>query len=198
MPTYCTLEQVKAALSLPTPHTATDELLETVIEAVSRAIDEACDTQFFAATQTRYFTARYGNYLEVDEVLSVTSLKTDAGGDGTYETTWAPTDYVLYPYNAASSGRAYWRIDIATGGRYSFPIGVARGVELAASYGQSATAPAQVEIVAIRETVHHFHAIRSPYGAGGPGVGEPAAVPPVGLSRNSMALLAPFRNIPVG
>lgn len=199
---YCTLEQVKSALSLPTPHTSNDETLETVIEAICRAIDEACDTQFFASSQTRYFTAQYFGALLVDDLLAVTTLKTDGDGDGVYETTWSATDYLLEPYNAplASSPRPYYQIRQRTGGTYSFPIGVARGVELAASYGFCATGahPKQVEIVSIRETVHHFHAIRSPFGSGGPGAGELAAVPPVGLSRNSLALLAPFRRIPIG
>jgi hypothetical protein len=195
MAQYCTLEQVKAALSLPSSNMVNDLAIEDIIDAISRAIDEACDTQFSASTQTRHYTAQYPWELLVDDLLAVTALRTDADGDGVYELTWSASDYVLSPLNAPSSStpRPYWRIATRSGGSRTFPIGVPAGVEIVGSWAFSTTPPAQVEIVAIRESVHHFHAIRSPYGSGGPGAAE-QAIPPVGLSRNSLALLAPFRN----
>lgn len=201
MPTYCTLAQVKAALSLPTPHTSADDELESVIEAVSRAIDEACNTQFYAATQTRYYTADCFTHVLTDDLLSVTTLSTDADGDGVYELTWTAADYALYPYNAplSSAPRPYWRIETKWGGARQFPAFVVRGVQVVGAWGQCQTGahPKQVEMVATRESVHNFHALRSPWGQGGPGAGD-VALPQVGLSRNSLALLAPYRRIAVG
>jgi hypothetical protein len=195
MPQYCTLEQVKAALALPSSNMVNDLAIDDLIDAISRAIDEACDTQFFASTQTRHYTAEYPWALLVDDLLALTSLRTDADGDGVYELTWSASDFLLSPLNAQSSStpRPYWQVATRISGARIFPIGVPAGVEIVGSWGFSTTPPSQVEIVAIRESVHHFHAIRSPYGSGGPGAAE-QAIPPVGLSRNSLALLAPFRN----
>jgi hypothetical protein len=202
MPTYCTRDQVKDRLSVPTANTASDEIIDGVIEAVSRAIDEACSTQFFAVTQTRYFTAQYWCELYVDDLLSITTLKTDADGDGTFEFTWSASDYRLAPYNAPllSTPRPYWKIEQRIGGNFIFPVWITRGVEIAGSWGfcDIAAKPKLVEVVALRESVHHVHAIRSPYASGGPGSNEQTAVPPIGLSKNSLALLSPFRRVNVG
>jgi len=199
---YCTLDQLKASLSLTSPNTSSDELLEDVIDSVSRAIDAYCGTQFFAAAQVRHFTASLPYCLAVDDLLAVTTLKTDNDGDGVYENTWAAgTDYVLEPANAQleSEPRPYWRVEVRiNGGHFIFPVGISRGVELDGSWGAASSTPAQVHIVALREAIHYFHAIRSPYGSGGPGGAETQGILPIGLSRSSLRDLAPYRRIPVG
>src|SRR5262245_41034652 len=103
MTAYCTLEQLKAQLGVADPRN--DQAYETSIAAVSRLIDAECKTQFFASTETPYYTPRSGHELLTDDILSVSMLETDDGDDGTWSTIWAPTDYVLAPYNAQTSSQ---------------------------------------------------------------------------------------------
>ena len=62
-----------------------------------------------AAGEVRTFepTTYYNLNLPVwSELISVAALKTDPGGDGVYEITWASTDYQLRPVNASAGPEA--------------------------------------------------------------------------------------------
>jgi hypothetical protein len=121
-----------------------DATLESVIEAISRWIDEYTGRRFYAEAETRHYTAEWTDLLQVDDLLSVTTLLTDGDGDRVYETTWQTTDYDLEPYNAALDGRPYTEITLAPNGNYTFPT-TAKGVKLTGSFGYAATAPAMVK-----------------------------------------------------
>ncbi len=136
---YCTLAEVKAALRI-TDNTD-NTLLENCVEAASRRIDNYCGRFFYSQSATIKLFAR--NELQVfltDDLVSVTTLKTDDNGDGTFETTWtAGTDYALEPTNTALTGLPYYRIT-AVGGK-TFPIFTVPalpGVEVNGSWGFSA------------------------------------------------------------
>lgn len=160
---YTTVAEVKKRQEIRT--TGDDGVIGTVITAVSRLIDDYCRRRFYASTQTRYLThhVSYASYasgslrgcLLLDEdLLSITTLKTDIDGDRVYETTWATTDYDLGPPNNAVDGLPYWRIDETPLGRYFFPC-IPLGIQIAGSWGFSVTTPpvvaeaclAQVELV---------------------------------------------------
>jgi hypothetical protein len=121
-----------------------DAEIEKVITAISRAIDRECRRRFYAATETRYFTAQRADLLFVDDLLSVTTLKTDEGGDRVYETTWSTTDYDLLPSNAALNGEPYLRIAPAPMSSKRFP-GHAKAVEIAGSFGYASSTPAVIK-----------------------------------------------------
>lgn len=146
-------------------------MLEAIVEAVSRAIDDWTSRQFYAATQTRHFTAKRWHCLLVDDLLTVTTLKTDADGDGIFEDTWATTDYYLAPYNAAlaSVPGPYWEIETSGVGDYSFPAGVRRGVQIAGSWGFSSTTPDVVEQACLFQSALEFRSQQSPLGSSGSG-----------------------------
>lgn len=134
---YCTRDDFKArAFPSSDTSTADDATIEAVLETVSRLIDTTCNTHFYTRTATKYFSAVAGTYLETEPLLSVTTLKTDDDGDRTYETTWAATDYDLYPYNAQQRNppRPYTEIRTTPNGNYSFPT-TAKGVEIAGKWG---------------------------------------------------------------
>ena len=126
--------------------TVDDARLLRILEAVSREIDVYCGRRFFVESRARYFDGRrttddgrrgyYG--IRVDDLLSVTTLKTDEDGDRVYEVTWATTDYDLEPVNALyeSPPGPYTRICPAPLGDYSFPSG-ARAIEIVGSWGFS-------------------------------------------------------------
>lgn len=123
--------------------------MELAIEAASRWIDEQTGTRFYTTAETRYYTPDWSDLLYIDDLVAVTTLKTDDDGDGVYETTWTATDYILEPRNAALRNRPYRQIRINRNtGDYAFPVGVDYGVELVGSFGYQAgastAAPANV------------------------------------------------------
>ena len=121
-----------------------DADLERAIEAASRWIEAYTGWRFYstAADETRYYTAWCGEYIYVpDGLLSITTLATDDEADRTYSTTWAATDYDLWPYNAAidTPPGPYLRIESSPLGSYSFPTGP-RGVKIVGKFGYSTAA----------------------------------------------------------
>jgi hypothetical protein len=107
---YCSVEQVKSRLRIT--DTLDDFELNLAIDAASRCIDDYCERVFWRGTDTRTYIP--GNFyaLDVDDLVSVTTLATDADGDGTYEQAWTGTDYQLLPVNPNrfTDPRPYTRI----------------------------------------------------------------------------------------
>ena len=136
---YCSLSELQQWLTPPgqtfSQDTADNSVLETIIEAASRFIDgETCRYFWKNSTdETRYFTAKEDE-VETGDLVSVTMLKTD-GGLRDYSTTWAATDYDLYPFNAALDGKPYSVIRMAVNGAQGFPDGLAKGVKVTGVFG---------------------------------------------------------------
>jgi len=110
---YCTLAQVKAALRITDE--VDDGLLEMAVESASRAIDNYTARNFYktATAVARIFAARDAFTCEMDDLVSLTSLKTSsADAQSVYDITWATTDYQLEPLNGIVDGRytAFTRI----------------------------------------------------------------------------------------
>ena len=142
---YCTLAEIKARLDIDTDDTTDDAMIEDMVEAVSRWIDETTGRRFYQASETRYYCAEFWDLLEVDDLTAVSALVTDTDGDRSYETTWAATDYDLLPVNAALAGKPYTQIAVSPAGRYAFPAGMAKGVKVTGTFGYWATVPADVK-----------------------------------------------------
>ncbi len=134
---YATLVEIKARLGIVTGDTADDTKLESVVEGISRAIDNHCGRRFYldASDATRYFTAEFADLLYAGDLVSVTSLFTDEDGDRTYERTWATTDFDLDPPNAALDSWPYTSIATTPKGLYAFPVGIRKGVKLVGKWG---------------------------------------------------------------
>lgn len=132
---YCTLAEVKAVLRLT--DSVDDTLLENTIEGASRRIDGYCGSFFYqtAGVVNLYPINEYK--LSIPEASSITYLKTDTDGDGTYETTWtAGVDYQLEPLDRALQNRPIRRIS-AVGGK-TFPLFYVPdlpGVQVSATWG---------------------------------------------------------------
>lgn len=138
---YCTLAELNARFDFTVgADSARDTVMEKHIEAASRWIDGYTGRQFYATSATRYFTATSGVRLNVSELLTVTTLKTDADGDRTYETTWSATDYDLMPFNHAP----YQWIEVTPNGLNTFPL-YNKGVEIAGTWGYVATTPSDIK-----------------------------------------------------
>ena len=136
---YSTLTVVKSADVLNITDSSSDTNLETIIEAVSREIDNKTGRHFFNASETRYYTPDDMRLLFIDDLVSVSALVTDDDGDGTYEHTWTTSDYRLLPTNAALlGGWPYSMIEIKAFGSYVFPEGIRDGVKITGTFGWSA------------------------------------------------------------
>lgn len=148
MTSYATVDELQSYVdsSGAAGFTALDHAnMTTAIAAASAWIDERLDTQFVAASGTRYYTAKWHDLLYVDDLTAITTLSTDDDGDGVYEHTWAATDYRLEPRNAAAKNRPYRAIRIDPDGDYSFPVRVEDGVKIVGSFGYAAAVPGPIK-----------------------------------------------------
>lgn len=127
---YVTLAELKTALGESAIETDRDAALLAALEDASRFVDQHTARKFYVVTATRYYSARNSGQVLVDDLLAVTTLKTDSDGDRTYEETWTSSDYDLEPDN----GYPKWRLSVAPDGDYSFPA-YRRGVEIAGTWG---------------------------------------------------------------
>jgi len=101
---YTTAADLKEWVGLQLVDTLDDNAIDRAITAASRGIDNYCQRHFWqAAALARVYDACDPYNLDIDDLVSITSLKTDVGGDGTFETTWAASDYQLLPLNPAAA-----------------------------------------------------------------------------------------------
>lgn len=129
-----------------------DDLARAIAEASNAFRTGTAGRMFHSVQETRYFDGKGLDRLWTNDLISITSLKFDSDGDGTYETTLSATDYWLWPDNVAS-GYAYRAIDINPNGSYvSFPDG-RRRVQIVGKFGYSEIKEAVVGAAAITGTV---------------------------------------------
>lgn len=134
---YCTLDELRGWVGITDSTDRTDDFrLELAIEAASRQIDRHCHRRFYpdTADATRYYTARYSDWLRVPDLISVTTLATDPDLDRDYDDTWATTDYLLEPANAATDSEPYTAIRKTALGGYDFPLD-AKAVKIVGKFG---------------------------------------------------------------
>jgi hypothetical protein len=103
---YVELETFKLTANL-SGQTYADGDIQTALVAASRGIDSALGRRFYPdidVNQVRYYSP-YGCSVEIDDLITFTSLAGDYDGDGTFEQTWVQnTDFVLEPLNAVADG----------------------------------------------------------------------------------------------
>lgn len=115
---YATLAEAKAYLSIS--DSIDDTMLESMVEAASRAIDNIAGRRFYldSTATARLYRGTNPYILTVDDFGSTTglALALDTGGDGTYETTLTyNVDYVVEPFNATAMGKPYTQITLVGG-----------------------------------------------------------------------------------
>ena len=136
---YADLTTFKSSGVLNITATGYDTRLRELLETISRFIDRYCNRHFYILVETRKFDGDGSAKLNVPDLISVTTLKSDDNKDRTFETTWAATDYLLYPTNASPSkvwGRPYTRVlvDVEAGSKSSFPAGM-QALEINGKWG---------------------------------------------------------------
>jgi hypothetical protein len=100
---YLSPDQLKSTLTM-TGTSFADADVTLAIGAASRAVDSMTGRRFWLdadANQVRYYTPRSYRLLQIDDLVTMTSVAIDRSGTGTFSETWTSgTDYVLEPFNA--------------------------------------------------------------------------------------------------
>jgi hypothetical protein len=148
---YATLPEFEAWVGL------NDQIDTTVIDdiriTVTRWIDDYTGTHFWQDGTVGVPVARTFapcncgcRVLDIDDLVSITTLKTDDAGDGTYETTWSAGDYQLQPVNRPH-GEPFNKVEAV--GTLTFPMRTVPGsranrIEITGVWGWAAV-PAPVK-----------------------------------------------------
>jgi len=138
------LGTLKNAGSLGISGTDFDTQLLRIAEQSSRMIDKETN-RFYYIYEGSYYQDGSGRRLILDwDVQSITTLKSDPDGDGTYDTEYnlastAPYDCFLYPLN----GTPKTRLEINPNGDIGhFAAGIPKGIEITGVFGYGADWPA--------------------------------------------------------
>lgn len=175
MSSYATLVDFNAYLPGSTSNATHAQLC---LDTASRWIDGATEQDKFSldtVATARTFEAKNRYYIEVDDIGDTTGLiiKTDAAGDGTFETTWQSTDYEVLPVNAPSEGPepAPWT-SIRAVGTQVFPLPYAGllarrdRVQVTAKWGWPAV-PVAIQHACLMQAARLFSRTKSPDGVAG-------------------------------
>ena len=118
---YVALSELKTALGIS--GSADDTYLNLAIDAAEKSINDLCGRKFTADSSATARTYRAQPYLAVtDDISTLTGLvvKTDTAADGTFDTTWASTDYQVEPLNNLTKGRSVNNLRAI--GSYTYPV----------------------------------------------------------------------------
>jgi hypothetical protein len=201
---YLTLSELRSRLAFGSSNTDKDEQLEGNINASSRWIDRYCKRRFYGVAETRYYTADDGYEITVDDLTSVSSLKTDEDGDGTFETTWATSDYILTygeNLNAALDEKPYTQIVVAENGTQTFPAHIKKGVQISGIFGYvagtSIDCPDPIHDAAALLSERIYKRKDAPLGvAGNVTLGQqPVRIASISVDPDIMDMLAPYRRM---
>lgn len=179
---YVTVAALKTTLNL-TGETFADTDIGVALEAASRSIDGHCRRRFYAdadALQARYYSPVSKTLLAIDDLVTLTSLKTDPGADGTFEETWTVnTDFVREPLNPElvdGTLREPWTLlRVHPSGNYYFPAGLPRTVELTGKFGWAAVPPTVKQACGILAHRLLRRAREAPFGILSIGIDQPGA-----------------------
>lgn len=187
---YATLQQVKDALRIT--DSVDDSLIEMSIEAASREIDSYCQRVFYLTTATRTYRADDNFLLEIDDLVSLTTLKTTA--QTAWDTTWGAGDYQLEPTNGIVGGLTQPYTRIRAIDNYTFPIMRNVTVQVAGVFGWSAI-PVDVRLACVVLSQRLFKRFDSPLGI--MGMGDLGAIRVSRIDSDVQALLAPYQKVSI-
>lgn len=177
--------------------TTHDTRISEHVTAASRRVDEITHRQFgthSGAATARYFRPVSCGLVLIDDAYEITSVDVDNGDDGTYETSWATTDYETDPANGIGpDGQSGWPV---TGLRaieaLTFPMySRRRSVKVTAKWGWSAV-PSAVKEATYLLAHRLFYEVAVPSGTTPPSVEFGLAGSPLQRPFTAENLLAPF------
>ena len=196
---YATLANLKAALRIPSSDTVDDALLETSIESASRQIDGACERVFYSTSGTRVYRPTDSFTCEIDDLVTLTTLRTSSRADGTFDITWTATDRQLEPLNGLSGG-SYRPFDtIRAIGEYLFPLWDPKSVnnyeatvQVTGTFGWSSV-PVDIKQATILLAMRQFKRYDSPLGVAG--FGDLGVIRVGRIDPDIESLIMPYKKI---
>jgi hypothetical protein len=195
---YVSLSEVKAALRIN--DTQDDDLLELSIEAASREIDGYCERVFYnAGTAARVYIPTDNFLTEVDDLVTLTQLRTSSTGES-FDTTWnLSTDVQLEPLNGVTGGLAQPYTRLRAIGDYLFPVWDPRNVnaheatvQVTGVYGW-ANVPKAIKQATLLLSLRQFKRYDSPLGVAG--FGDIGVVRVGRFDPDVESLVAPYRKV---
>jgi hypothetical protein len=195
---YVSLSEVKAALRIN--DTQDDDLLELSIEAASREIDGYCERVFYnAGTATRLYIPTDNFTVEIDDLITLTQLRTSSTGES-FDTTWnLSKDVQLEPLNGVAGGLTQPYTRIRAIGNYLFPIWDPRNVnaheatvQVTGVYGWVNT-PKAIKQATLLLSLRQFKRYDSPLGVAG--FGDIGVVRVGRFDPDVESLVAPYRKV---
>lgn len=189
---YCSLQDVKDSLRIT--DSVDDTLLELAIETASRQIDDHCERVFYKTTgQTRKFAPRDSYTCEIDDLVTLTSLKTSTDGDGVFDRTWTSVYYQAEPLNGIAGGIPHPTTLFRAVDDYLFPVyGGEATVEVTGTFGWDSV-PTAVKFATILLSSRLFKRMDSPLGVAG--IGDIGVIRVSRIDPDIDALIAPFKKL---
>jgi hypothetical protein len=188
---YATLKQLKSSLRIT--DAVDDALLELAIETASREIDGATERQFFSTTTSRIYAPQDSLLTLIDDLVSLTSIKTSSAADGNFDVTWSASDYQLEPLNGITGGLAVPYDAIRAVGDYTFPIsGQEATVQVTGTFG-FAEIPTAIKQATVLLASRIFKRNDSPLGVAG--FGDLGVIRVGRIDPDVEALIMPYRKI---
>jgi hypothetical protein len=173
--------------------------VQLALRSASRAIDQMCSRHFYTTTsdETRYFSPVSATRLNAGDIVSITTLKSDSGGDGVFEDTWtANTDYVLEPLNAAFQFEPYTGIQRHPLGAFYFPTEYPRSVQIVGKFGWSVCPPEITQATGIVASQLIQRARAAPFGVIAVGLDAASAIRLARVDPQVAALIGPYMRAP--
>jgi len=159
---YVTTAELKLELNIGV--TTYDDRIDHIVAAVSRAIDIIQRTRYFTTSETRYYTPRDGQVVDIDDLTTLSSLTVDSVGDGSYGTAWtAGTHFTLEPVNNALENKPYRQIVLRSQSGARFP-GYRNSVKIVGTFGYPEL-PAQINQAAVLLASRLYNRRDAPFGA---------------------------------
>ncbi len=92
---YSSLTELKGSLGITS--STDDKVMLSALEGATLEIEKYCQRKFNVEYATKYYAG--ANRLWVNDLLTVSTLKTDTDGNASFETVYTTSDYVLFPLN---------------------------------------------------------------------------------------------------
>ena len=195
---YCTLSDVKAALRIT--DNIDDTLLELSIESASRDIDGACERVFYQdADAVRTYVPTDSFLTEIDDLVSLTTLKTSSDGEA-FDITWdLDNDAQLEPLNGQAGGIESPSTRIRAIGSYLFPVWEPSNVnaqeatvQVTGTFGWSSV-PTAIRQATILLAMRHYKRYDSPLGIAG--FSDIGAIRVSRIDPDVQNLIMPFKKV---
>jgi len=166
---YAQLYELKNRLGI-TDNVHDDDLTEKLAGA-SREVEDHTSRQFNDAGEVsaRVYVPTSRCLAEVDDFHTIAGLiiETDESDTGSYDLTWATTDYQLEPLNGIVDGQIGWPFyDIKAVASKYFPFGRRAGLRVTAQWGW-ASVPDPVKDATLILAAESFKLREAPFGVAG-------------------------------